>query len=263
MNVQNLPRDFVQVKQAFIPKRGAFLFADYRNIEPRIFAYFAHQVGYKHMAEQFRAGLDDPYIMVAELIWPGESITKEQRQIAKRIFLTLLYGGGAGKIQSTLSLDLKRAVSYQEAKRLKDDVMRALPAITLLQDIAETQLEATRNGDEPGYLRTPWGRHLHLDRDDYFKALNAIIQGTAAGLMKDAAINVHGWLKERCFDAAIVNLVHDEIMLDTKKLHIPELSRELPKLMSYEPIARVVPIEVDLEYSLTNWADKKPYEGAL
>lgn len=70
-------------------------------------------------------------------------------------------------------------------------------------------------------------------------------------------VKVHAHLAD--MESKIVNVVHDELMLDCVDSEIPYLVEVVPTLMDYEPVSKVVPIEVDCEVSTTTWADKESY----
>ena len=251
MNVQNLPRDFKAVKQAFRPKLDAFLFFDYKNIEPRMFAYFLSLMGDDSYAENFRIGNDDPYLWIAEKMWPGQEISSLRRQMAKRIFLSTLYGAGYKKIQVTLIQETKEHWTFTQARAIVQQMHRAVPGIRKLSDAAAQQAESK------GYLRTPWGRHLHPDSPH--KALNYIIQGSAADLMKWATLEVYDKLNAAGYTSHIVNIIHDELMLDVLEDEVPDLVRWIPEKMIYLPVHEIVPIKADIEISRGTWADKEDY----
>jgi len=59
----------------------------------------------------------------------------------------------------------------------------------------------------------------------------------------------------------IVNIVHDEIILDATLNEIPSLVKVIPTLMGNKMVEEFVSIETDCEISWTNWADKEVYNG--
>ena len=160
---------------------------------------------------------------------------------------SIIYGGGTPTIMRQLGVDFK------EAKRLLAAYHSTRPGIKLLtQTIGET-LE-NRN-----YIQSLYGRRLHVEEPH--KALNALIQGSAADLMKDAVVRVDKYLYAN-FATHIVNIVHDEIMLDADKSEIATLVKTIPTMMGNKKVEHYVSIETDCEISHTNWADKEDYDGA-
>jgi DNA polymerase I-like protein with 3'-5' exonuclease and polymerase domains len=59
----------------------------------------------------------------------------------------------------------------------------------------------------------------------------------------------------------LVTVVHDELVFDVADAEFHELVEAVPVWMDYPLISRVLPVTVSLEYSGTNWADKKGLDG--
>ena len=247
MNVQNIPRSQKDVKRGFVPKLDAFLFFDYKAIEVRLLAYYlARAVGDKSLANEINAGAD-PHRITAQGLYGQEEVTDDQRQVGKTLNFSIIYGGGTPTIIRQLGVDFK------EAKRLLKAYHETRPGISQLnQSIAQTL-------EHRGYISNLYGRRLHVDEPH--KALNALIQGSAADLMRDAVVRVDSRLRTK-YATHIVNIVHDEIILDADKNEIQSLVLEVPSLMGNKMVEEFVSIETDCEISYTNWADKEAYNVA-
>lgn len=240
------------MKRAFVPKRGAFSFFDYASIEPRLTAYFAAKVGYPEFAEQIRNGTD-AYTAVARLVTGKTEITPEERQQWKVTYLSLLYGGGVKTIQ------LQFGNSRAEAKDIIDTFHKNWPAVRALQNRVQ------RAHSKRGYIVGLDGRHLHQEEFGEHKLLNKLIQGSAAGLMKQALLNVHRELRaDPDLQTRMVSVIHDEIIFDGPVHELEELNEVVPPLMIVrEDVNEIVPILVDHEVSTTSWADKIDYDEWL
>lgn len=252
MNFQNIPRDDKTVKRAILPKRGAFVFADYSQVEPRLTAYYAAKIGFPEFAEQIRSGVDS-YTAVARLATGKAEVTAEERQVWKRIFLAILYGAGVKRVREVWTEETGEVVSIAFAKNIVDQFHRNWPAVKRLQS------SVIHTHNSRGFIRTPWGRHLHAEEYGEHKLLNKLIQGSAADLMKQALLEVDEYLSNRPnLEAQMISVIHDEIILDAREAEIPLLAHDLPVLMSKPAgeINDIVPITVDVEVSLTNWAEK-------
>ena len=253
MNFQNIPRDDKVVKRAFVPREGnIFHFFDYKQIEPRLLAYFAAKKGDPTLAERIRAGLD-PYTAILRSLY-GENITEAQRQEGKILFLSLMYGGGRNTVMLQFNLSAKAA------RAMIDDFHKSLPIVRKLQDgVCST---ARRRG----YIRTPWGRHLHLEEHGEHKLLNKLIQGSAAHLMKRAMILVDDMLiRNPELDALGLSVVHDELILEAPHRSSEWLHDGVPDCMTTQAVGTAdileyVPIQVDHEVAVTSMADKRAYE---
>jgi DNA polymerase-1 len=246
MNVQNIPRSQKDVKRAFLPKLDAFLFFDYKAIEVRLLAYYlARAIGDRSLADEINNGAD-PHTVTARGLYGTEEVSDDQRQVGKTLNFSIIYGGGTPTIMKQLS------VPFKEARRLLKAYHETRPGIARLNtEISETL-------DRRGYITNLYGRRLHVE--EHHKALNALIQGSAADLMRDAVVKVNNQLYTK-YATHIVNIVHDEIILDADKNEIPALVNTIPTFMGNKTVQEIVNIETDCEISWTNWADKEEYNG--
>jgi DNA polymerase-1 len=246
VNVQNIPRSQKDVKRAFEPKLDAFLFFDYKAIEVRLLAYYlARGINDNSLASEINNG-SDPHLVTAQGLYSQERVTDDQRQVGKTLNFSIIYGGGTPTIMRQLGVDFK------EAKRLLKAYHETRPGIAKLNN----QISETLNSR--GYISNLYGRRLHVE--EHHKALNALIQGSAADLMRDSVVKVSKFLDKHCA-SHIVNIVHDEIIIDADKNEISHLVTHVPLLMGNKIVEQFVRIETDCEWSTTNWADKEEYSG--
>ena len=246
MNFQNIPRDDKTIKRAIIPKLGALSFFDYSAIEPRLFGYYAAKMGHPELAKMVNDGID-PYTAVAMLIEQKDNISKDERQKWKVFFLSLMYGGGIKTIRKQFGVD------YAEAKRMVNQFHTNFPAVRALQDTVG------RVSSRRGYIVGIDGRHLHPEPFGEHKMLNKLVQGGAAGIMKQAIVRVHEHMTGR-LESHIVSIVHDDLWIDGPLGEVEYLHHKIPVLMRHEEVNSVVPIEVDHEVTTTNAAEKQPYD---
>jgi DNA polymerase-1 len=236
------------VKTAFVPRDGCvFSFFDYQQIEPRILAYFASLKGDKDLAQRMIDGLD-PYTAILVSVY-GDKITPEQRQEGKIMFLSLMYGGGVRTIQEQFGVD------QAKAKAMVSKFHRGLPIVRTLQD------GVARTASSRGFVRTPWGRHLHPEAYGEHKLLNKLIQGSAAHLMKRALLLCEVWAEAEEIESKMLSVVHDEIVWEGPPQELARLNEMVPFLMAKagDPIQSVVPIGVDHEVGVYNMAEKQTY----
>jgi len=234
------------VKKAFCPKLDAFLFFDYKQIELRLLAYYMAVLGDPSMAQAIWDGKDlHTESAIGALRLTGEP-TDEQRQVGKTLNFSMVYGGGRPTLVKQLGLD------WNEAGQLLRNFHARWPGIQIVQNTIQTRLQ------EKGYITTLWGRHLRPESDH--KALNALVQGCAADLMRAALVKVHRHLDSNLMASHLVLTIHDELVLDVVAGEIPYIVGGGPKLMDHPPVSEVVPIGTDCEISWTTWADKEPYE---
>ena len=246
MNVQNIPRAQKDVKRAFEPKLDAFLFFDYKAIEVRLLGfYLAAAIGDHSLATEINNG-NDPHTITAQGLYNKSEITEEQRQVGKTLNFSIIYGGG------TKTIMLQLGVPFKEARRLLNAYHTTRPGIKILNE----QIAQTLNSR--GYISNLYGRRLHVETEH--KALNALIQGSAADLMRDSVVRVDKHLSSK-YASHIVNIVHDEIVIDADKNEVNKLFTIIPNLMGNKKVAKYVNISTDCEISYTNWAEKEEYNG--
>lgn len=246
MNLQNIPRADKTVKRAFVPKLDAFLFFDYQQIELRLLAYYMACLGDYSMAQAIKDGKDLHTESSMAALHLDREPTDEERQVGKVLNFSIVYGGGRPTIMRQLDLE------WKEAGIILSNYHRRWPGIQLVGNTIQQTI------DQRGYIKTLWGRHLHPESQH--KALNALVQGCAADLMKAGLVKVHRWLDENVSDSHLVLTIHDELVLDAAYREVPLLVGNVPELMSHPPVDAVVPIGVDAEISTTTWADKTSYK---
>lgn len=250
MNYQNIPRSDKVVKTAFVPKLDALMFFDYKAIEMRLLAFYMASCGDPSMVDVIKGGLDlHTESARGALGIYDRDLTDEERQVGKTLNFSIVYGGGAPTLMRQLG------ISYPEAKEILAGYHARWPGIRLVQQQIQARIA------ERGYITTLWGRHLRPESDH--KALNALIQGCAADLMKAAIVKVDEWMAPGQFDSHMVSVVHDELIMDATTSEMPLLAENIPLLMADERIGEVIPVLVDVEYSTTTWAAKQPYEGVM
>jgi len=181
---------------------------------------------------------------------PINSVTEEQRQRAKVLNFSIVYGGG---IPTLIRQGI--ASDYLEAKRIRDAFHATRPGISILSRRAIARL------NDVGYIQTPWGSRLH-PQDDH-KVLNVLIQGCAADLMRHGIREVSAYTRMNSMTSHIVNVVHDELMLDCVRGELLRLHENIPRHMTYDIINDVVPIKTSCEISYTNWAEKTEYDPTI
>ena len=246
MNVQNIPRSQKDVKRAFKPKLDAFLFFDYKAIEVRLLAYYlAAGIRDYSLATEINNG-SDPHAITAQGLYNKSDVSEEERQVGKTLNFSIIYGGGTKTIMNQLD------VPYKEARRLLTAYHTTRPGIKILNEYIATSLNSK------GFIRNLYGRRLHVDTEH--KALNALIQGSAADLMRDSVVRVDTWL-EASMASHIVNIVHDEIIIDADKSELNKIFTTIPTLMGNKTVSKFVSIDTDCEISYTSWAEKEEYSG--
>lgn len=230
-NLQNIPvRGPMgqRMRSCFVADKGKMLVAaDYSQIELRVLAHMSQD---RHLMEAFHNG-QDIHARTASIVFDvhREEVTADQRRMAKTINFGLLYGMGARKLAQELK------ISQQDAK---DFIARYFERLSGLKTFYEKILEDARKN---GYVTTMAGRRRWLPglRSDNHQAeaqakrqaVNAVIQGTAADIIKLAMIAVAHDGELAKMDAAMLLQVHDELLLEAPEANAREVGQRVASLM--------------------------------
>ena len=241
-----------EIRSAFIAEEGSKLMsADYSQIELRI---LAHVSGEPKLREAFERGEDIHRATAAEVLGvnPAE-LTTGQRSIAKMINFGIVYGISAFGLSENLEIPREQAQAYIDAY---------LARFPHVQDfIARTIEQATRDG----YVTSLLGRRRPVPEIRASNratrslgerlAVNFVMQGSNADIIKVAMIRIHDRLRAEGRGARLVLQVHDELLLevpDAEVRAVGELVREeMCGAYDLDP-----PLAVDVGTG-ENWAEAK------
>lgn len=251
-NVQNFPRDD-QFRELFESPEGKVLIvADYSQIELRVASIVAQDIA---MLGIYERGEDLHKKTASAVIGISENtVTKEQRQLAKAVNFGFLYGQGAEGFVTYAKDNYGVDVTLEEATQAKDRFLSAYP------DLRRWQYRTRRDARSSLKVRTPCGfiRRFKDPKHTYNQALNTPIQGGASEVMLKAL-----YLLDQSVDyekAKLVNCIHDEIVLevdeDYKEKAIKVLEGSMIKAFSTifptESTNKLVEVK-----SAKNWRDAK------
>jgi DNA polymerase I len=245
-NLQNIPiRSELgrRIRRAFIPKNtdGCILSADYSQIELRLLAHFSKD---KAMLAAFAAN-EDIHRFVASQIYNCsiDQVTSEMRSRCKAVNFGIIYGQGAFGLSQSIG------ISRTEAKKFIDDYFQRYGSIRAFMDECISQAKIK------GYAETILHRRraiMNLNSKNAGKrsqaerlAVNTVIQGSAADLIKVAMINIQRKIEERNLPVKMILQVHDELVFEMPKDQAAEHSRWIEKEMT-GAIKLDVPMKVDI-----------------
>lgn len=263
MNFQNIPRDDTVVKRAIVPQLECLVKWDYSQIEPRMLAYFMSKLGDDSLAALYRDGADVYRELAAGVYGKRpEDVTKDERNVTKRLFLSLMYGGGVRTV-------MEQGHDQKTAKRLIREFYKTLPGIRLVSN-PPPRGEWGWDDYQPGaieirlkmrgYIETIEGRQLPCPPWGEHKMLNSLIQGSAADLLKHSLVRIHQHLKDNPhLQSRMVATVHDEVQMDCIERELPYLANAIPNLMVDPEVHAVVPVITEMEWTKTNLAEMKPW----
>lgn len=252
-NMQNIPirGDMgLRMRACFTADPGNLLVgADYSQVELRVLAHFSQE---PTLVDAFRQG-DDIHSRTAALIFDtsADEVTRSQRGSAKTINFGLIYGMGPQKLAADLGIKLNEA---------KEFIARYFERLAGLKAFYESVETGAR---EHGFVTTLAGRRRLLpdinSRNSQAQsqarrqAINTLIQGSAADIIKLAMLAVDGDEELKRLNAGLILQVHDELLLECPEQNAQTAAKRLEQIMSgiYE---LAVPLAVDHGTGKT-WAD--------
>lgn len=245
-NLQNIPirtEEGRRIRQAFIPSEDGWrlLSADYSQIELRMLAHFS---GDEALVEAFREGRDIHSTVAADIFGvPLDAIDSEMRRIAKTVNFGVIYG------QSPFGLAAVLGIPQDQAAKFIDEYLKRYAGVA---KFIQSTLASVRN---LGYAKTILGRRRDITGIRPFPtqqltlpertAFNAVIQGSAADLIKQAMVNIHARLRREEMPARMLLQIHDELVFETPAQTVEQLG-ELVRHEMENALTLSVPLEVDL-----------------
>jgi len=253
-NLQNIPirtPEGRQVRKAFIPGEPGWelLCCDYSQIELRVLAHFS---GDAAMQEAFQSGKDIHTAVAAEVFEVDEAnVDSDMRRVAKAVNFGVIYG------QSPYGLAAALNIPQEQAAEFIDDYFMRYPGVS--QFIEETLEQCARSGYAYTMLgrrrpitgiKNTGGRNRNMPERT---AINTVIQGSAADLIKLAMLNVHRELATSGLSARMLLQIHDELVFEAPVEELEPL-RELVhrEMVNAHPLS--VPLVVDMKHG-QNWYD--------
>ena len=231
-NLQNIPvRGPLgkRMRTCFVAGAGrALVSADYSQVELRVLAHMSQDAA---LLTAFRDG-EDIHARTAALIYdcPPEAVTPDQRRNAKTINFGLIYGMGAQKLAQELKISTNEA---------KDFIARYFERLTGLKAFYEDVEAAARR---QGFVTTLGGRRrllpeIHSANGQAAalarrQAINTVIQGSAADIIKLAMLAVDADPALRDMEARLLLQVHDELLLEVPQDTAEAAARRVADLMA-------------------------------
>ncbi len=219
-NLQNIPvRTEIgrQLRRAFIAPEGHKLIcADYSQIELRILAHFSED---EHLIETFTKDLDIHTSVAAQVFEvPTDAVTRELRDKAKTINFGIIYGVSPTGLSRRI-----KGMRVQEAAALIADYKIRFPGIDRFLQ------ECVREASDQGYVSTLTGRRRAIP-EIYASnqrqrslgerlAINTVVQGSAADLMKAAMVRVQQRIDKDKLRMKMLLQIHDELVLEMPVAH--------------------------------------------
>ncbi|MCM3904099.1 MAG: DNA polymerase [Pyrinomonadaceae bacterium] len=242
-NIQQVPHA-PEYRRCFSghPTGRKLVIADYSQIELRILAEFSGDRGF---IEAFNSGADLHRVTAAQVFNVAlDQVSRDQRDFAKRLNFGVVYGIGAQRFSIMTGLSVPEAENvlrkYFATYRGLDTYLR----------------EAANRAVSERQARTASGRLVRFRYDENDRqqismtqrnGKNTPIQGTSADILKRALRLLKDELRDT--SARIVNIIHDEIVVEADAEQATEISQKVERAMcsAGEEYLQTVPVKVETE----------------
>lgn len=255
-NLQNIPVKLEmgrKIRKVFIPTNQDYVLldADYSQIELRVLAHITDDA---NMIEAFLKN-EDIHTTTASKVFgiPPEEVSSLMRSRAKAVNFGIVYGIG----DFSLSKDI--GVTKKEARKYIDDYLDKY------SKVKEYMSDTVEKGKEFGFVTTLYNRRRYLPelKSSNFNmrsfgervAMNTPIQGSAADIIKISMVKVYNELKKRKLKSKLILQVHDELIVETEKSELEEVSKLLKDCME-NAVQLKVPLTVDVKHG-DSWYETK------
>jgi DNA polymerase-1 len=206
-----------EIRSAFVTEPGHRLVsADYSQVELRI---LAHVSGEPKLREAFAQGEDIHAATAAEVLAKERAeLTKDERNVAKMVNFGIIYGISAFGLSENLEIPREQAQEYIDTY---------LARFPLVQDFIQRTIERCT---EEGYATSLFGRRRPVPELKASNrqtrslgerlAVNFVMQGTAADIIKKAMVTIHARLRDEGRSSRLVLQVHDELLVEAPDVEI-------------------------------------------
>jgi len=239
-NLQNIPvktDDGIKIREGFVAGEGKVLMSiDYSQVELRVLTSMSKD---ENLIEAYREE-KDLHDLTARRIFnlsDSDDVTREQRTIAKIINFSIIYGKTAFGLAKELKIPVKDASEYIKK------YFEQYPRVTTFEK------EVIEFGEEHGYVKTLFGRKRER------MAVNTVIQGTAAEVLKKVMLKVYETLKDKD-DIALLLQVHDELIFEVEESSVEKYSEILADIMKNTVKLEDVNLNININIG-KNWAEAK------
>lgn len=255
-NLQNIPvktDDGIKIREGFVAGAGKVLMSiDYSQVELRVLTSMSKD---ENLIEAYREE-KDLHDLTARRIFnlsDTETVSREQRTIAKIINFSIIYGKTPFGLAKELKIPVKDASEYIKK------YFEQYPKVTSFER------EVIEFGEEHGYVKTLFGRKRYISGIDSKNktiksqaermAVNTVIQGTAAEVLKKVMVKVYDVLKDK-EDIALLLQVHDELIFEVEESSVEKYSGILADIMKNTVQLEDVKLNININIG-KNWAEAK------
>jgi len=244
-NLQNIPvrtDDGIRIRTGFVAKEGHSLISfDYSQIELRVLAELSKD---KHLVQAYQENQDLHNLTARKIFFKAEEdeISRQERSIAKVINFSILYG------KTPFGLSKELGITVQEASQYITTYFEEYPRVRKFLDIV------TETAKLHGFVETFYGTRRYISGINATNknvqaqavrmAVNTVVQGTAANIIKKVMIELHEEFKN---DENIKMLlqVHDELIFEVRDEFAKEYMKKIENIMENTVKFKKVPLKAN------------------
>lgn len=244
-NLQNIPvrtDDGIRIRTGFVAKEGHSLISfDYSQIELRVLAELSKD---KHLVQAYQDDQDLHSLTARKIFFKTEEdeISRNERSIAKVINFSILYG------KTPFGLSKELGITVQEASQYIRTYFEEYPRVRKFLEIV------TETAKLRGFVETFYGtrryisginaKNKNIQAQAVRMAVNTVVQGTAANIIKKVMIELHEEFKN---DKNIKMLlqVHDELIFEVCDEFSKEYMEKIEKIMENTVKFKKVPLKAN------------------
>ena len=253
-NLQNIPvrTDLGrEIRRAFVAseEENILLSADYSQIELRILAHFSKD---RALMQAFKEN-QDIHSFVASQIFniPQNEANDQMRRKAKAVNFGVIYGLSAYGLSKQINISLR------DAGQFINDYFEKY------KDVENFIFDVLKKAKKDGFVKTILGRRRYISgvknvdgRNRNLAertAINTVIQGSAADMIKVAMINIHRRIQREKRPSKLLIQIHDELLFE-----MPGKSLDEEKKMITEELATAIKLDVPVKVNCAsgkNWME--------
>jgi DNA polymerase-1 len=260
-NLQNIPirtDEGRRIRSAFVPRdreHDVLLTADYSQVELRMLAHFTREPA---LLKAFERDEDIHRAVAAEVFGvPLEQVNREQRAQAKIINFGIIYGVSAYGLAKRID-----GLSVKAAEELIAAYHKRFPSIHRFLEKCVMEAQAQ------GFVETILGRRrpiseissgvVALRNAGERMAINSVVQGSAADLIKIAMLNVYHRIRRENRPSKMLLQVHDELVFETPADAVEQEASMVRQEMvdAGKQLGLIVPLKVESGWG-KNWQEVK------
>jgi DNA polymerase-1 len=253
-NLQNIPVGElagINIRSAFVAEANNqyLLSADYSQIELRVMAHYSED---QQLMEAFRQDHDIHQHTADNVFGDDASLSpEEKRRRAKIINFSVLYGSGPYSLSKELEVSYKEARDFIDRYYEKFSGVKAFieQVVADAEKNPEVKTLAGRIRDIPEILSS----NRTVMENGKRMAINTIIQGSAADIIKIAMVNIFQPLKE--MKSCLILQVHDELVFEYPENEEAKLCALVKDKME-NAVKLKVPLTVTFKKG-KNWGEMK------